>query len=215
MEKAMLQIGDTFSTKQGNGKILSYLGRGKSGYSYLFERGDEKTVLKIMHHDPVAYYNFEADKLSCEINAYKQLKELGLAIPELYEYDIEREYLVKQFIEGYTGAELIAQNKVTPHIIRQLLSFARKLRQNNLNVDFFPTNFVIRNDQLFYIDYEINPYMPEWNLENWGIYYWANSAGMREFLATGDPYAINAEPDKGLPVKTPFEAQVRNWLALN
>jgi TP53 regulating kinase and related kinases len=215
MEKAMLQIGDIFSTRHGDGKVLSYLGKGKSGYSYLIDRNGELFVLKIMHHEPVAYYNFEADKLSCEISAYERLKELELAIPELYEYDVEREYLVKEFIEGYTGAELTAQDGITPVIIRQLLDFARKLQENNLNVDFFPTNFVITGDQLFYIDYEINPYMPEWSLENWGIYYWANNTGMKEFLATGDPYTINAAPDKGLPIKASFEAKVQGWLALN
>jgi TP53 regulating kinase and related kinases len=211
----MLQSGDAFRTEQGTGVILSYLGKGKSGYSYLWGWRHTKAVLKVMHHEPVAYYNFEADKLGCELNAYERLKELGLAIPELYEYDSEREYLLKEFIEGYTAAELIAGDGITPTIIRQLRDFARKLQQNNLNIDFFPNNFVISGDRLFYIDYEINPYMPEWNLENWGIYYWANSAGMRDFLATGDPYAINAEPDKGLPIKAPFEAKVRDWLALN
>lgn len=32
----MLQIGDIFSTRHGDGKVLSYLGKGKSGHSYLW-----------------------------------------------------------------------------------------------------------------------------------------------------------------------------------
>ena len=30
----------------------------------------------------------------------------------------------------------------------------------------------VQNEQIFYIDYECNNYMDEWNFENWGIKYW-------------------------------------------
>ena len=33
--------------------------------------------------------------------------------------------------------------------------------------------------QIFYIDYECNDYMEEWNFENWGIKYWSKTP---EFL---------------------------------
>lgn len=38
----------------------------------------------------------------------------------------------------------------------------------NINIDYFPTNFIVGNELLWYIDYECNDYMEEWNFENLG-----------------------------------------------
>lgn len=43
----------------------------------------------------------------------------------------------------------------------------------------FPTNFVIQNDEIYYIDFEWNDYIKEWNFENWSIKYWSQTP---EFL---------------------------------
>lgn len=49
------------------------------------------------------------------------------------------------------------------------------LYENNLNIDYFPTNFVVQNDILFYTDYECSEYTEEWNFENWGRKYWGKT----------------------------------------
>lgn len=43
-----------------------------------------------------------------------------------------------------------------------------------INIDYFPTNFVVQDGEIYYIDYECNQYMEEWNFENWGIKYWSH-----------------------------------------
>ena len=43
------------------------------------------------------------------------------------------------------------------------------------NIDYFQTNVVVQKDKLYYIDYECNDYMEEWNFENWGIKYWSQT----------------------------------------
>ena len=50
-----------------------------------------------------------------------------------------------------------------------------KLYPARLNIDYYPTNFVVQNDLLYYIDYECNNYMAQWNFENWGIKYWSKT----------------------------------------
>ena len=45
-------------------------------------------------------------------------------------------------------------------------------KDKGLNIDYYPTNFVIQDGLLYYIDYECNQYMDEWSLENWGIKCW-------------------------------------------
>ena len=53
------------------------------------------------------------------------------------------------------------------------------IKPDNLNIDYFPTNFIVQDDLLFYIDYECNDYMDEWNFENWGVKYWSKT---QEFM---------------------------------
>ena len=48
----------------------------------------------------------------------------------------------------------------------------RLLYAAGLNIDYYPTNFVVREDTLYYIDYECNAFMDEWSFERWGIQYW-------------------------------------------
>ena len=38
---------------------------------------------------------------------------------------------------------------------------------------------VSQEGQIYYIDYECNNYMEEWNFEKWGIKYWSKT---KEFL---------------------------------
>ena len=210
----MIPIGSRVNAGIGELIVQKFLGKGKSGYSYQCEISNELLILKIMHDEESPYYHFASDKTSVEINAYKKLKELGITIPKLIESNLEKQYLIKEFIEGRTAAELIACNKINEKIIEQLFVMSYKTKTAKLNIDFFPTNFVIKKEELYYIDYEINTYCEEWNLENWGIYYWANSKGFAEFLKTHDAVSINRNIEKGIPFKIPFEEQVKEWIEL-
>lgn len=49
-------------------------------------------------------------------------------------------------------------------------------------IDYFPTNFVLQNEVLYYIDYECNDYMDEWNFENWGIKYWSKTPVFLKYI---------------------------------
>jgi len=203
----------TYETNIGSFLIRKKLGKGKSGYSYLAEYKNYNFVLKLMHNEPCPYYEFgDNNKVSLEINAYHKLKECGILLPELIAHDAEKKYLVKEYIEGVAASELIASNKITESIIKQLFKMYRLAKKAGLNIDYFPSNFIIRDQQLFYIDYECNPYSPEWDLPNWGIYYWANTERFREYLSTGDILFINESPEIGKPLTKPFEEEVSAWI---
>lgn len=160
-----------------NGKpysVVKLLGRGKGGYSYLVNGGGKDYVLKQIHHEPCDYYQF-GDKLQSELRDYARLKELGITMPELYETDIPNERILKEYIAGDTIAELVPKDGVKPAYFDQIREICRILYAAGLNIDYYPTNFVVRGDVLYYIDYECNIYMDEWNFENWGIQYWIRS----------------------------------------
>ena len=59
---------------------------------------------------------------------------------------------------------------------------AQQVYYVGLNIDYFPTNFIVQDDLIYYIDYECNNYMDEWNFENWGIQYWSKSQQFIEYI---------------------------------
>ena len=75
--------------------------------------------------------------------------------------------------------DLALCDQVKPAYFRQIEDMCGRLYPANTSIDYFPANFVVQNDALYYIDYECNDYMEEWNFENWGIRYWSRT---REFL---------------------------------
>lgn len=208
----LLQAGNKFESKISELEVIKLLGKGKSAFSYLAKNSDNFYVLKLMHDEKVSYYDFKSDKTSVELSAYEKLNELGIKIPTLIAYDLERQYLVKEMIDGPTAAEYICENEINEEIIKQLFHMSIILRQAKLNIDFFPTNFVISKNELYYIDYEINEYSFEWGLENWGIYYWANGEGFKKFFETGDAKFINSDLAKGIPLKEPFDKKINKWI---
>lgn len=164
-----------------NGKeyeIVKLLGKGKGGYSYLADDGVKKYVLKQIHHEPCDYYQF-GNKVEAEINDYNRLKEIGIRIPVMVEVDIKRERILKEFIDGDTIYELILQDRMKSSYVDQLHGMCELLYAAHTNIDYFPTNFVVSNEEVYYIDFECNEYMEEWNFENWGIKYWSKTP---EFL---------------------------------
>lgn len=141
-----------------NGKdyeILKLLGHGKGGYSYLATDGSRNYVLKQIHHEPCSYYTF-GNKIEAEKNDYGRLAVTGIAIPKMIEID-----------EKYFS---------------QIKEMCGKLYPLNLNIDYFPTNFVVQNGKIYYIDYECNNYMEEWNFENWGIKYWSKTPEFLKYI---------------------------------
>ena len=52
----------------------------------------------------------------------------------------------------------------------------RTMKNTNQMIGCYPTNFVPCGGTLYYIDYECNAYMEQWDFEHWGIQYWTAQA---------------------------------------
>ena len=157
-------------------KVLEFLGKGKGGYSYLVEHNGEKYTLKQIHHEPCDYYTF-GDKLQSELQDYRTLQNVGIRMPKLLEVDCENERILKEYIDGETMMVLSQRGDVQETHIEQVKEMCNLLYPAGLNIDYYPTNFIIQDEKLYYIDYECNQYSDEWNFENWGIKYWINNGG--------------------------------------
>ena len=172
---------ETFVVNQKQYTVIRLLGHGKGGYSYLVERNGCQYVLKQIHHEPCDYYSF-GNKIEAEINDYNRLLHTGIRLPQMLDVDIENERIVKEYIDGPTIYELVKNDVMDDSYIVQVREMAQMVYSAGLNIDFFPTNFVVANGAIFYIDYECNPYMDEWNFENWGIKYWSKTKDFIEYM---------------------------------
>ena len=169
---------DTLTLCDKTYQVLGLLGKGKGGYSWLVTDGQEKYVLKQIHHEPCDYYQF-GDKLASELADYEKLCALGIPMPRLLAVDRQQERLLKEYIEGDTVDLLVKQDRMEEAYFRQMEALCARLYPANTNIDYFPTNFVVRQGKLWYVDYECNDYMEMWNFENWGAKYWRKTP---EFL---------------------------------
>ena len=170
---------DTLIVNQTPYTVIRLLGHGKGGYSYLAESQGHLCVLKQIHHEPCDYYTF-GNKIEAEIRDYSRLLQTGINLPKMLDVDVSNERILKEYIEGPTIYELVKADAVEDTHFRQVREMAAAVRSFGLNIDYFPTNFVERDGVMFYIDYECNEYMDEWNFENWGRLYWSKTP---EFLA--------------------------------
>lgn len=176
-----MEISQIININQNSYKILKELGHGKGGYSYLVEdENKNKYVLKQIHHESCSYYQF-GNKIESEVRDYNRLNEIGINLPKMIYVDYQREIIIKDFIDGPTIDKLVIEDKMEESYFFQIRKMCEILYKNNLNIDYFPTNFVVdENKVLFYIDYECNDYMDEWNFENWGIKYWSRTDEFKE-----------------------------------
>ena len=161
--------------------VLRLLGKGKGGYSYLVTDGEAEYVLKQIHHEPCDYYQF-GDKLASELADYEKLTVIGIPMPRLLAVDHDKERLLKEYIPGDTVFALVEQDAMKPDYLRQMEAMCRLLYRHDTNIDYFPTNFVVREGQLWYVDYECNRYMEQWDFEHWGVKYWSKSPEFLQYL---------------------------------
>ena len=172
---------NTLSVNGAEYAIIRLLGHGKGGYSYLSERRGRRVVLKQIHHEPCSYYAF-GDKIAAERQDYERLCAAGIRIPTLLDLDEKTERIVKEFIDGPTVMDLLREGRSVEAYLPQVREMAAQARAAGLNIDYFPTNFVVCGGLLWYVDYECNEYMDEWSFENWGIKYWALTPELEEYL---------------------------------
>lgn len=174
----------TEKTATVNGReftIIKLLGKGKGGYSYLATDGKNEYVLKQIHHEPCSYYQF-GNKIEAEERDYHRLCALGVPMPKMIEIDYEKEIILKAYIEGDTIFDLVLQGRMEEKYVSQMEALCTRLYAGGTNIDYFPTNFVVHDGEMFYVDYECNDYMEQWDFAHWGIRYWSKTPEFMEYV---------------------------------
>lgn len=151
--------------------VIRLLGKGKGGYSYLVTDGEVRYVLKQVHHEPCSYYTF-GDKLASELRDYEKLRAIGIPMPRLLDVDRQQERILKEYIDGDTIDRIVLRDEMRQEYWDQIHAMCEKLYAADTNIDYYPTNFVVQEGLLYYIDFECNGYMEQWDFEHWGSQYW-------------------------------------------
>ena len=172
---------ETLSINGVEYRLIKLLGHGKGGYSYLAERNGKQVCVKQIHHEPCDYYSF-GNKIEAERSDYERLKAAGIRIPEMIDIDIGTERIVKEYINGETVYELVKKDSYVEAYLEQVKQMASKAKAAGINIDYFPTNFVVSGGIIYYVDYECNDYMEEWNFENWGVKYWSKTPEFESYM---------------------------------
>lgn len=199
----MWSAGETIIVNGKKYVVAKLLGKGKGGYSYLAKCGGEKAVVKQIHHEPCSYYEF-GNKPEAEIRDYRRLKEIGIPMPEMMDVDAGQERIVKEYIEGETVYDLVLRDALPEICLSRIKDMCRILYEAKTNIDYFPTNFILRGDILYYVDYECNDYMEEWNFENWGVRYWSKTP---EFLKYAEEQRADTVPTEPYNIERPHSGQ--------
>ena len=88
-------------------EVIKELGKGKTGISYLVCKDEKQFVLKVMNND-VPDYEKQLEIFRGEKFCYERMCKIGIGVPKLYEFNEEKKYLVKEYVEGICANELAA-----------------------------------------------------------------------------------------------------------
>ena len=97
---------------------------------------------------------------------------------------------------------MVLHDRLPDACLDQVRQMCRLLYAANTNIDYFPTNFILQDGVLYYVDYECNDYMDEWNFENWGVKYWSKTP---EFLAHAAATGKRRPPFRAQTGGKPFD----------
>ena len=106
-------------------KIIKLIGKGQAGYSYLSKANEQYFVIKIFDDDNNIIENIQ-NKYNKEIEAYYVLLNIGLPIPKLIYKNEKEHYLIKEYIDGDTLAQIIWKNNLKKNILFKYLICVKK-----------------------------------------------------------------------------------------
>ena len=109
----------------------------------------------------------------------------------------ETQYRILRLLgKGKGGYSYLAEREGQQVVVKQIhhepylplvRDMAAKAMAAGLNIDYYPTNFVVQEGLLWYVDYECNDYSEQWDFEHWGIRYWSRTPEFEVYLMTINP----------------------------
>ena len=80
--------------------------------------------------------------------------------------------------------EVIVEENMKEEYLQQMIDMCQVLYKKGLTIDYFPTNYVVNNGILYYVDYSCFTFSKNNSFENTGIIYWSKTPEFLEFITT-------------------------------
>lgn len=160
---------------------------GQGEHSYTFQVSDHdiptrRYSLKQMVYTPGKLHRV-GQHVREDIEDYRRLCELGIRVPGMMDVDIERERILKEYIQGPSVYELVMADQMQPEYVEQARTMAGQLRRHHIDIDWFPSNFVVNDGKLFYVDYHCHDYDETRDFERVGLPYWSKGPELLAYVA--------------------------------
>jgi TP53 regulating kinase-like protein len=115
------------------------------------------------HRVPKSYRSPQLDeslrksRLRMEVRLMSEAREIGMAVPLIYDIDVEENRLVLEFIEGPTVKEVLQKRLFDPPTIcRQVGEIAAKLHSGGIvHGDLTTSNMIYRDGRILLIDFSL------------------------------------------------------------
>lgn len=139
--------------------IIRVLGERKNGDQYLVTDGSSRYLLEEYRLEGTKEENLE--RLERAEESFLLLRDLGIKIPRLQACDRKQLFLLMEYVDGIPASTLLQRGEFCPTYLEQLRRMAKKAEESGFCLDYFPTGFLCREDQLFYVQHECIPWKKE------------------------------------------------------
>lgn len=126
-------------------------------------------------------YLNEAAYLS-DLDKYRRLQRAGINVPKLIGFDRQLLILIFERFFEHTALDVLQKEDLKEIYFKQLFSIYRFCRFSQIEINYFPHNFVLKGMTLYYIGDDIFEENPKKNLENYGLRYWIYSKEASKLL---------------------------------
>lgn len=151
--------------------VLRIFGEAKGGRYYLVTDGNKMYTLKAFNETALPNGDSKS-KMKRELECYNTLSPLNINMPKLITCDEENQALLKEYIPGPSINMLVLEQGMKDEYFDQIGEMCKVLYDKGLNIDYFPTNFVVNDNVVFYLEYDCFDYSDARNFANWGAKYW-------------------------------------------
>ncbi|MEE1296408.1 MAG: protein kinase [Bifidobacterium sp.] len=117
-----------------------------------------------------------------DITDYRRLCELGVRVPAMLDVDIENERILKESVSGPTVLELVMTGQMQDTYLDQVRAAADRLTRKHIGIDWFPANFVVHDEKLYYVDYQCDDYDESRDFEHVGMPYWTKGQLLEDYV---------------------------------
>ncbi len=109
------------------------------------------------YRSPLLDDSLRKARLRTEVKLMVEARDIGLAIPVIYDIDVEENRLVLEFIKGPTVKEVLQKKLLNPKAVcRQIGEIAAKLHSKDIvHGDLTTSNMILRDGGIHIIDFSL------------------------------------------------------------